>query len=193
MKSIAVFCASRVGNDQVYREVAAAVGKLLAEKNIRIVYGGGRVGLMGAVANAAIAAGGEVVGVIPHFLDELEVAHKGLSELIMVESMHERKMKMSELSEAVLTLPGGFGTLEELTEMLTWSQLALHRKPIGILNVYGYYDPMEQLFDNMLEKGFMSEEVRNIAIFDADPESLLEKMAQFDFAHLKHWLDRKKT
>lgn len=193
MKSIAVFCASRVGNDQVYREVAAAVGKLLAENKIRIVYGGGRVGLMGAVADAAIAAGGEVVGVIPHFLDELEVAHKGLSELMMVESMHERKMKMSELSEAVLTLPGGFGTLEELTEMLTWSQLALHRKPIGILNVNGYYDPMEQLFDNMLEKGFMSEEVRKIAIFDADPESLLEKMGQFDFAHLKHWLDRKKT
>lgn len=193
MKSIAVFCASRLGNDAIYEKSAAEVGKLLAEKGYRIIYGGGRVGLMGVLADAALAAGGEVVGVIPHFLDKKEVAHRGLTDLIMVESMHERKLKMSELSEAVFTLPGGFGTLEELTEMLTWSQLALHQKPIGILNVSGYYDFMEKLFDSMLEKGFLTEDVRRIALFDEDPERLLQRMNAFDPVHLKGWLDKDKT
>ena len=193
MKSIAVFCASRPGNDDIYRKTTERVGALLAQNNYRIIYGGGRVGLMGALADAALAEGGEVIGVIPHFLDKKEVAHKGLSELIMVESMHERKMKMSLLSEAVLTLPGGFGTLEELTEMLTWSQLALHQKPIGILNVNGYYDFMENLFDSMLEKGFLTPEVRQIAIFDQKADHLLEKMEAFKPSHLKGWLDKDKT
>lgn len=193
MKSIAVFCASRTGNDSIYQETAAKVGSMLAEKGIRIIYGGGKVGLMGAVADAALAAGGEVIGVIPYFLDDKEVAHKGLTELIMVESMHERKMKMSELSEAVLTLPGGFGTLEELTEMLTWSQLALHQKPIGILNTHGYYDLMEKLFDQMLDYGFLAKETRKIAIFDHDPEHLLNKMCSFVPEHLSQWVDKDKT
>ena len=193
MKSIAVFCASRLGNDKVYEEAASQVGTLLAQQNYRIIYGGGRVGLMGALADAALDAGGEVVGVIPHFLDEKEVAHKSLSELIMVESMHERKMKMSMLSDAVLTLPGGFGTLEELTEMLTWSQLALHRKPIGIYNLNGYYDHMECLFDAMLEKDFLTSQTRKIAIFDHEIEPLLKKMEQFEPQHLKGWLDQDKT
>jgi uncharacterized protein (TIGR00730 family) len=193
MKSIAVFCASRLGNDTIYENISAAVGKLLAERGYRIIYGGGRVGLMGVLADAALAAGGEVVGVIPHFLDKQEVAHRGLTDLIMVDSMHERKLKMSELSDAVYTLPGGFGTLEELTEMLTWSQLALHQKPIGILNVQGYYTFMENLFDSMLEKGFLTEQVRSIAIFDSDPEQLLEKMEAFEPRHLKGWLDKDKT
>lgn len=193
MKSIAVFCASRIGNNSVYQEAATKVGVMLAEKGIRIIYGGGKVGLMGTLADAALAAGGEVIGVIPYFLDEREVAHKGLNELIMVESMHERKMKMSELSEAVLTLPGGFGTLEELTEMLTWSQLALHQKPIGILNTHGYYDFMEKLFDQMLEEGFLAKETRNIAIFDQDPELLYNKMCSFVPEHLSQWVDKDKT
>lgn len=193
MKSIAVFCASRLGNDSIYQETAAKVGEMLAEKGTRIIYGGGKVGLMGAVADAALAAGGEVIGVIPHFLHEKEVAHRGLTDLIMVESMHERKMKMSELSEAVYTLPGGFGTLEELTEMLTWSQLALHQKPIGILNVNGYYDFMEKLFDQMLKEGFLMKETRKIAIFDRDPEHLLNKMSNFVPADISQWLDKGKT
>lgn len=193
MKSIAVFCASRTGNHAIYQETAARVGSMLAEAGIRIIYGGGKVGLMGTVADAALAAGGEVVGVIPHFLDKKEVAHKGLTELIMVESMHERKMKMSELSEAVFTLAGGFGTLEELTEMLTWSQLALHQKPIGILNTNGYYDLMEKLFDQMLEEGFLAKETRKIAIFDRDPAHLIKKMRSFVPEHLSLWLDKDKT
>lgn len=193
MKSIAVFCASRVGNQQIYHKAAAYVGRMLAQKNIKIIYGGGKVGLMGAVADAALEAGGEVVGVIPHFLDDKEVGHKGLTDLIKVESMHERKMLMSELSEGVITLAGGFGTLEELTEMLTWSQLALHRKPIGILNTNGYYDFMENLFDHMLEEGFLAVETRKIAIFDRDPEHLYNKMCRFVPEHLSHWLDKDKT
>lgn len=193
MKSIAVFCASRIGNKQIYQETAAEVGSMLAQKNIRIIYGGGKVGLMGTLADAALEAGGEVIGVIPYFLDEKEVGHKGLTQLIKVESMHERKMKMSELSEGVITLSGGFGTLEELTEMLTWSQLALHQKPIGILNTEGYYDHMEKLFDHMLNEGFLAEETRKIAIFDSNPAHLFNKMCSFVPEHLSQWLDRDKT
>lgn len=192
MKSIAVFCASQPGNDQIYQTVVAEVGTLLAHQGFRIIYGGGKVGLMGILADAALAAGGEVVGVIPHFLDKKEVGHKGLTELLMVESMHERKMKMSELSQAVLALPGGFGTLEELTEMLTWSQLALHQKPIGILNINGYYDYLKQLFDHMLSQGFLTGSVRQISIFDDNPEKLLKKMESFESKHLDGWLDKDK-
>jgi uncharacterized protein (TIGR00730 family) len=189
MKSIAVFCASRSGIDQIYKTVAFEVGTMLANQGFRIIYGGGKVGLMGIMADAALAAGGEVIGVIPHFLDKKEVGHKGLSELIMVESMHERKLKMSELSQSVLTLPGGFGTLEELTEMLTWSQLALHQKPIGILNVNGYYNFLEQLFDHMQHQGFLTKNVRRISIFDDNLENLLEKMDKFEPKHRGDWLD----
>lgn len=193
MKSVAVFCASRPGTNPVYREAAQYVGKFLADKGFSIIYGGGRVGLMGAVADAALQAGGEVIGVIPYFLDKQELAHKELSELIMVKSMHERKMKMSELSDAVIALPGGFGTLEELTEMLTWSQLALHQKPIGILNINSYYDKMEQLFDQMQAEDFLHSEVRKIAIFDKDIAALLEKMQQFRPGKAGLRLDREKT
>ncbi|WKN30882.1 TIGR00730 family Rossman fold protein [Porifericola rhodea] len=193
MKSIAVFCASKIGEDSIYHKVASEVGRMLAEENIRLIYGGGKVGLMGAVADAALEAGGEVIGVIPYFLDKKEVGHQGLTELIRVESMHERKMKMSELSEGVITLAGGFGTLEELTEMLTWSQLALHHKPIGILNTNGYYDYMEKLFDHMCEEGFLAKETRKIAIFEREPEHLFNKMRSFVPEHLTQHLDRDKT
>lgn len=193
MKSIAVFCASRLGKDKVYQNSAHELGQTLAKNGYRIVYGGGRVGLMGTVADAALSAGGEVIGVIPHFLHRQEVAHQGLHELIMVESMHERKMKMSELSDAVIALPGGFGTLEELTEMLTWSQLSLHQKPIGILNINGYYNMMEKLFDHMEAEDFLHHSVRKIAIFDTNLESLLDKMKRYRSGKKGLRLDRDKT
>lgn len=137
MNKLTVFCASSPGFKPEYLRAARSVGHFLAERNLTLVYGGGCVGLMGALADAALEKGGQVIGVIPQFLMDLEVGHRGLTELIIVESMHERKLKMAELCDGVMALPGGFGTLEELIEMLTWSQLALHQKPIGILNTGG--------------------------------------------------------
>jgi uncharacterized protein (TIGR00730 family) len=137
LKSVCVYCGSNVGSSPVFAEIAASIGTALAEAAIRVIYGGGRVGLMGIVADAARAAGGEVVGIIPAALDRREVAHMGLTELHIVQTMHERKAMMAELSDAFLTLPGGLGTLEELFETLTWSQLGIHRKPVGLINIDG--------------------------------------------------------
>lgn len=193
MKNIVVFCASSIDKQEAYAEAARNIGKLFVSHDITLVYGGGRVGLMGVVADTVIQSGGQVIGVIPEFLATKEVAHQGLTELIVVESMHQRKMKMSELCEGVIALPGGFGTLEELTEMLTWSQLNLHHKPIGILNVNGYYDHLEKLFDQMVEEGLLRPENRALAIFDTYPESLLEKMKEFEKPEVSKWLKREKT
>src|SRR5687768_1380717 len=137
MKSVAIFCGSSSGSDSIYYSQAAMLGKILAHRKIQIVYGGAKVGLMGAVADGALKEGGKVIGVLPNFLKSKEIAHTGLTDLILVESMHERKLKMHELSDGIIALPGGFGTLEELFEMLTWSQLGLHKKPIGLLNING--------------------------------------------------------
>lgn len=193
MKNIVVFCASSVGKHEAYAEAAQSVGKLLASQDITLIYGGGRVGLMGVVADTVMQSGGKVTGVIPEFLATKEVAHQGLTELVVVESMHQRKMKMSELCEGVIALPGGFGTLEELTEMLTWSQLNLHQKPIGILNVNGYYDYLEKLFDQMVEEGLLKPVSRALAIFDTDPESLLEKMKKFEKPEASKRLKKERT
>lgn len=193
MKSIAVFCASSIGNSRVYAEAARAVGTMLVEHNITLVYGGGRAGLMGVVADTVMQLGGKAIGVIPHFLATAEIAHKGLTELILVASMHQRKLRMSELCEGVIALPGGFGTLEELTEMLTWSQLRLHAKPIGILNIGGYYTPLRNLFDHMVQEGLLSPENRKLALFAEDPEILLEQMKKFQKPGQAHWLDEEKT
>ena len=153
MKSLAIFCASSRGNSEVYYESAKNVGAFLAKKKIRVVFGGSKLGLMGAVADGALENGGEVMGVLPNFMRKKEIEHSHLTELILVESMHERKLKMHELSDGVIALPGGFGTFEELFEMLTWAQLGLHTKPIGILNVQGYYDKLLEMFDHMTEAG----------------------------------------
>lgn len=193
MKSITVFCASSIGKNERYAETARAVGKMLADQDITLVYGGGRVGLMGVVADAALQSGGKVIGVIPRFLATAEIAHKGLTELMMVESMHQRKLKMSELCEGVIALPGGFGTLEELTEMLTWSQLRLHAKPIGILNVDGYYDHLQHLFDHMVREELLKPENRELALFDETPEGLLSKMNNFYLPGRAHWLKEDRT
>ncbi|MBK7384723.1 MAG: TIGR00730 family Rossman fold protein, partial [Flavobacteriales bacterium] len=144
MRRIAVFCGANSGADPAILEAARATGRTMAERGMGIVFGGGHVGLMGAVADAALEAGGEVIGVIPGFMVEKELAHQGLSELIIVRDMHERKMRMHELSQAVIALPGGFGTMDELFELLTWRQLGIHHKPMGLLNVNGFYAPLLQ-------------------------------------------------
>ena len=180
MQSICVFCGSSAGNNPVYIEAAQALGKLMVQEKIQLVYGGGSIGLMGTIADQVMESGGEVLGVIPKFLDDLEVGHKSISELILVDSMHQRKTKTEELSEGVIAMPGGFGTMEELTEMLTWAQLKLVKKPIGLLNTNGYYDAFLRFVDHMVDEGFLKESNRRLLLADGTPEGLLQKMRDFD-------------
>lgn len=186
MKQICVFCASSDGANPSYLELAKQTGKLLAARNIGLVYGGAKIGLMGAVANAVLEHGGSVTGVLPHFLSNEEVAHKGLTELIMVDSMHQRKLKMSELADAFITLPGGFGTLEELSEILTWSQLGLHQKPIGIIDHKGFYTHFIQQLDLMVREGLLRQANRDLLLVADDPQNLLEQLLQFQHPENKH-------
>lgn len=179
MKSISIFCASSIGNDAVYAEAAAELGAFLAKRNVKVVFGGSKLGLMGAVADGALQNGGEVIGVLPTFMRRKEVAHSGLTELIYVESMHERKLKMHQLSDGIITLPGGFGTFEELFEMLTWSQLGLHGNPIGILNVKGYYDKLLDMFDHMAHEGLLKSMYCDMILSAERPEALFAKMKEY--------------
>ncbi len=176
MESIVVFCGSGAGNKDSYREAAYLLGATLAALNIKVVYGGARIGLMGAVADGALNAGGQVIGVIPGFLKTKEVAHERLSELITVDTMHERKLKMHDLSDGIIALPGGWGTMEELFEMLTWAQLGLHGKPVGLLNINGYYDPLISLCDTMVAEGFLQAGVREMLLTDVKVDKLIAKM-----------------
>lgn len=193
MKSIAVFCASSLGYASIFEETAYQLGKMLAQKQITLVYGGGKLGLMGVIANAVMEHGGQVIGVIPRFLSTKEVAHEGITDLIMVETMHERKLRMSDLCEGVIVLPGGFGTLDELAEMLTWAQLGLHQKPIGILNVEGYYDPLDNLFRTMEENGLLKTINRKIALFADNLKELFTLMENYRPIPVKKWLDKGQT
>jgi uncharacterized protein (TIGR00730 family) len=165
---IAVFCGASSGNDPIHLEAARTVGRVLAARGIGVVYGGGHVGLMGAVADAAMEGGGHVVGVIPTFMTHKEVAHERVSELIMVRDMHERKMVMHQRSDAVIALPGGFGTMDELFELLTWRQLGLHAKPMGLLNVKGFYDGLLAQMEHMAREGFLHDDTRVMAATDAE-------------------------
>jgi uncharacterized protein (TIGR00730 family) len=176
LKNILVYCGASTGSKPVYKETAKAFGYLLAEKNIGLVYGGGSIGLMGIIADAVLEKGGHVTGVIPHFLNTAEVGHNGVSELILVENMHERKALMLKRCDAVVALPGGFGTLDELFEALTWSQLELHRKPIGLLNVEGYYDQLLALSVSMQTEGFLQPATRNLLLHDTDMRTLLQQL-----------------
>ncbi len=193
MKSLCVFCGSRSGTEAAYDEAARALGRALAADGIRLVYGGGRVGLMGVVADAALGAGGEVVGVIPRALLEREIAHSGLTDLRVVGSMHERKALMSELSEGFIALPGGTGTLEEFFEVLTWAQLGEHRKPCALLNAGRYYDPLLAVFDHMVQQGFLSEEHRAMVLVETGPEALLEVLAGYVPPRVVKWVDQAET
>jgi uncharacterized protein (TIGR00730 family) len=188
MKSVTVFCGSSAGSDDIYRSEADRLGKALAEQSIRLIYGGAKVGLMGVVANAVLEAGGEVIGVLPRFLKSKEIAHDGLTELILVESMHERKTKMHQLSEGVIALPGGYGTLEELFEMLTWAQLGLHKNPIGVLNVNGYYDALISLVQNMVDKAFLKIVNQKMLLSSGEIAALLQAMKDYVAPEVGKWI-----
>jgi uncharacterized protein (TIGR00730 family) len=176
MYRVCVFCGSFTGHRSVYRDGAETTGRRLAEAGVTIVYGGGKIGLMGAVADAALAAGGTVIGVIPQRLADREVAHGGLTELHVVASMHERKMRMAELADAFIALPGGYGTFEEFWEAVTWTQLGIHRKPCGLLNLDGFFDPTLAQIDRAVTEGFISRENRSLVIADDDVDGLIESL-----------------
>jgi uncharacterized protein (TIGR00730 family) len=193
VRSICVFCGSNSGHDPAYESAARSLGETLAEAGITLVYGGGRVGLMGVVANAVIDAGGEAIGVIPKSLVEREIAHNNLSGLHVVGSMHERKAMMSDLSEGFIALPGGTGTLEEFFEVLTWAQLGEHGKPCGLLNVAGYYDPLLTVFDHMVDRGFLSETNRSLVLVETEPAALLGRFEEYRPPKTPKWIDRSET
>jgi hypothetical protein len=176
MQSICVFCGSRPGRDPSYLKLAGEFGELLARRHLKVIYGGGRVGLMGALADAALRAGGQVVGVIPQLLIDKEVGHTGLSELVVVDTMAERKLMMGHLSDAFVTLPGGIGTMDELFEAWTWTQLGLQQKPCGLLNHAGYYDPLIEFVDRAVQEGFLQQHSRDSLFVDTDMTRLLTKM-----------------
>ncbi|HRF59672.1 MAG TPA: TIGR00730 family Rossman fold protein [Fimbriimonadaceae bacterium] len=181
-RRITVFCGSRFGRQPAYREAAVHVGRRLAELGIGVVYGGGDIGLMGAVATAALEQGGEVIGVIPKFMIPHELAHSWLTQLIEVDSMHERKATMADLADGFITLPGGLGTFEEMFEIATWNQLGIQSKPIGLLNVAGYFDPVVALLDHALDEGFVRREHRLALMVESDLEALVEAMRRFEAA-----------
>ncbi|MBA0128004.1 TIGR00730 family Rossman fold protein [Haloechinothrix sp. YIM 98757] len=178
MGSVCVFCGSSRGAEGRYLEHASDLGALLARRGFRVVYGGAQVGMMGVVADAALAAGGEVVGVLPQSMADREIAHTGLSELHVVDGMHERKAMMAELSDAFIALPGGIGTLEELFEIWTWMQIGLHDKPVGLLDVAGFYQPLLRMVEHMVREGFLHSANRDTLAVDADPVRLLEAFSR---------------
>ncbi len=193
MKSITIFCGSSIGTDKIFEQQAFLLGQTLAQQNIALVYGGAKVGLMGAVANGALSKNGKVIGVLPHFLQKKEVAHEQLSELILVDSMHERKLKMNELSDGVIALPGGFGTMEELFEMITWAQLGLHKKPIAVLNVNGFYDHLITFTETMVNKGFLKEINQKMLLESDDIEDLLSLMDNYAPPTVGKWIKKDET
>lgn len=193
MKRISVFCGSSAGYDPVYASKAYELGKVLAACGIGVVYGGAKIGLMGAVANGCLENGGEAIGVIPHFLRTKEVAHDGLTELVLVDTMHERKLKMDSLSDGVIALPGGYGTMEELFEMLTWAQLGLHKKPIALLNIEGFYDHLLVLARHMVEKGFLKKLNYDMLLVSDDPRALVHQMQTYAPPAVEKWITKDKV
>lgn len=188
MQRVAVYCASNDGARPEYLECARALGTVIAQQGLSVVYGGGRVGLMGALADAALAAGGEVIGVMPHGLVQREVAHHGLTALRIVDSMHERKAMIAELADAFITLPGGLGTLEEFFETWTWAQLGVHQKPIGIFDVSGYWAPLLALLEHVDAEGFLRGNPREWLVVSDDAASMLERLQAFQAPTVRRWI-----
>ncbi|MFT5619570.1 MAG: hypothetical protein ACI85I_002816 [Arenicella sp.] len=176
MKKLAIFCGSRTGIDPIYEQKSREFAKLMVENDLELVYGAGKVGLMGAIANEVLDNNGKVYGFIPYFLSDLEVAHKGITSLTEVDTMHERKQLMANYSDGFVALPGGMGTMDELCEIITWRQLSLHQKPIGILNINGYFDKLIDLMDNFVENGFLDAEDRKICLVSDNPQELIDLM-----------------
>jgi len=190
LQRICVFCGSSFGSRPAYREAAETVGRLLCRRGIELVYGGGNVGLMGAMADACLDGGGRVIGVIPQALFDKEVAHLGLTELRVVNSMHERKALMADLSDAFLALPGGYGTWDEFCEVLTWSQLGIQRKACALLNVNGYYDPFLEFADRAVSEGFLRDVNRELMLSDDDPARLLDRLGGYTVPVVDKWIGR---
>ncbi len=189
MKNICVYCGSGRGRSGKYFEAADSLAEILLKKEIGLIYGGASVGVMGRIADTVLKSGGTVVGVIPEHLSDMEVAHKNLSELHVVSTMHERKAEMINLADGFIALPGGFGTLEELFEVLTWSQLNIHNKPVGLLNTDGFYDKLLDFLDTVVHEQFLRQEHKNRLLVDSNPERLLKKMEEFKSIDIEKWWD----
>lgn len=193
LKRICVFCGSSVGARPAYQQAAQRLGELLAERGIGVVFGGGCIGLMGVVADAALGKGGEVIGVIPESLVRREVGHRGVTKLHIVETMHQRKALMADLSDAFIALPGGYGTLEEFCEAVTWSQLGIQQKPCGLLNIEKYWDGLLAVLDHAVDEGFVSPENGQLVLVAQTPEWMLERLLEWTPpTHIEKWLDKTK-
>lgn len=190
LKSICVFCGSNPGHDPAYLEAAKTLGQRVVSHGYKLVYGGAEVGLMGAVADAALDSGGHVIGVMPRALVQKEIAHKNLSELHEVSSMHERKALMADLSDGFIALPGGVGTLEEIFEIWTWAQLGHHDKPLAFMNIAGFYDPLATFLDHQSDEGFVRKGHRNMAIFNDNADEILSAFEEYDAPELQKWVER---
>lgn len=189
MNRVCVFCGSNPGSRPEYADAAKALGRAIADNDLGLVYGGARVGIMGMIADAVLKRGGEVIGVMPGFLVEKEVSHTGLSQLRRVDTMHERKELMAELSDAFIALPGGFGTIEEFFEVVTWAQLGIHRKPCGLLNTCGYFNRMVEFIDHAVVENFVRREHRSMILMDENPATLLNRFETWDPPVVQKWLD----
>ncbi|MFC0185166.1 hypothetical protein SAMN04515674_11299 [Pseudarcicella hirudinis] len=192
MKNILVYCGSSAGFDEVYKNAAIELGKLMAEQGMRLIYGAGSVGLMGIIADSILENGGEAIGVIPSFMEKWEVQHKGLTECHVVETMHVRKQMMAEMADGVIAMAGGFGTLDELFEILTWRQLSLHAMPIGLLNTSGFYNPLLEMTERMVSEGFLKNVNKEMMMVSSTPGELLEKLKGYtsDNQTVGKWIEK---
>jgi uncharacterized protein (TIGR00730 family) len=190
MKSILVYCGANTGNKEIYIESAKKLGVELAKRDLTLIYGAGNVGLMGVISRTVMESGGKAIGVIPDFLVKMEVANPNLTEMIVVETMHQRKAKMEEISDAIITMPGGFGSMDELFEILTWGQLGLHQKPVGILNTNGFYDHLLKQMDVMVAEGFLKKQNRDLVLVDENIGNLIEKLENFKPDFTEKWLKK---
>ena len=193
LNKICVFCGSSEGNDFAITDAAQNLGEILAKRDITLVYGGAKIGVMGIIAKSVLKNKGKVIGIIPSFLKKKEVVHLGLTQLISTENMHERKLKMQEESDGFIALPGGMGTLEELFEIITWLQLGLHKKPIALLNINGFYNDLIKMLETMVRKGFLSIDNYSLLLVDSDPVKLIKKMEDFKRPEVPKWLNEERA